>query len=252
MDIKAEELEIEQTFSKYELLPFLKEKAKDLVKEYPELEQDISILILAFFLMEKRMKPEEIVGRIFVKYKDLKLITYTLEKLIDLNLLIFDEDRDELITAYRLSDEDEKKRQLFMYPLPMVIKPEPVRNNNDTGYIKTKYPIICRSKATHDDYNLDFINRINSVGFRINKKVLNKCKNQNKSELVTVQQKNNFKKFSDFQRTIAESYSDRIFYFTHRYDKRGRYYPTGYYLNYQGNDFAKALIEFYKGEKLNS
>lgn len=67
-----------------------------------------------------------------------------------------------------------------------------------------------------------------------------------------MQEEKNFEKFSDMQRNIAEVYSvEDKFYLTHRYDKRGRIYPTGYWINYQGNDFAKALIEFAEPEKLS-
>ena len=34
------------------------------------------------------------------------------------------------------------------------------------------------------------------------------------------------------------------FYLTHRYDKRGRTYAQGYYINPQGNEWNKAVLEF--------
>ncbi len=35
-----------------------------------------------------------------------------------------------------------------------------------------------------------------------------------------------------------------VFHMTHKYDKRGRTYSQGYHVNYQGNPWNKACIEF--------
>lgn len=247
------QIELEKQYSKYELMPFLVQEAKTLTNQYPQLNQEISSSIIAFMLMQKRMKPEELVGRVYAKHKDINSITTQLEMCIKYELIVYDQDRDELITAYRLSDEDEAKRLAFMYPLPMIVEPKEVKHNTDTGYITTKYSIICRNKPGYDDYNLNHINRVNSIGYKVNLNVLNHCKNKNKNPPTTQQELKNFKKFSDMQKSIAESFAkEGAFYLTHRYDKRGRIYPTGYWLNYQGNDFAKALIEFEQGEKVTS
>jgi DNA-directed RNA polymerase len=40
-----------------------------------------------------------------------------------------------------------------------------------------------------------------------------------------------------------EALSDTI-YLTHRYDRRGRIYCTGYHVNEQGTDYHKAVLEF--------
>lgn len=249
---REEQIQLEKKYSKYELIPFLVQRAKELTTQFSELNQEVSSLIIAYMFMQKRMKPEELMGRVYSKYKDVNLITEQLELCIKLELIIYDNNRDELITAYRLDDTDEKQRLLFMYPLPMIVKPEPVINNYDTGYITTKYSIICRNKAGSDDYNLDHINKVNSIALTINKSVLKHCHNRNKNPPTTMQEEKNFEKFSDMQRNIAEVYSvEDKFYLTHRYDKRGRIYPTGYWINYQGNDFAKALIEFAEPEKLS-
>lgn len=243
------QIELEETYSKYELIPFLVQRGKELIEGDLSLDQECCSLILGFLLMQKRMTPEELMGRVYVKIKDITRISICLEKLIEKSLLIYDPDRDEIITAYRLNDEDEAKRLAFMYPLPMVVEPRELKDNYDTGYLKTKYSIICRNKAGSDDYNLDHINRVNKIPLKINTDVLRNCQNQNKNPPKTEQEKKNFKKFTDAQRNIAESYVDENkFWLTHRYDKRGRIYPTGYWINYQGNDFGKAIIDFYEGE----
>ena len=37
----------------------------------------------------------------------------------------------------------------------------------------------------------------------------------------------------------------------YRYDYRGRTYCEGYYLNYQGNDYCKSILEFANKELIN-
>lgn len=253
MESTNEQIELEKQYSKYELIPFLVQNAKELISNYLDLNQEVSSLIIAFMLMQKRMKPEELMGRVYARIKDINLITSELDKCIDKGLILYEETRDELITAYILSKEDEEKRLAYMYPLPMITKPMKVKSNTDTGYITTKYSIICRNKAGSDDYNLDHINRVNSIPLKVNEYVLTHCKNQNKNPPKTMQEINNFNKFSSMQKSIAESYAKQgKFYLTHRYDKRGRIYPTGYWLNYQGNDFGKALVQFYNKEKVSN
>ena len=41
---------------------------------------------------------------------------------------------------------------------------------------------------------------------------------------------------------------DTDFYFSWRYDKRGRVYSQGYYLNPQGNDWNKYILQLAKAE----
>ena len=48
--------------------------------------------------------------------------------------------------------------------------------------------------------------------------------------------------------TMVEVSGNGEFYLTHRYDKRGRCYSQGYHINYQGNSWNKAVVEFANGE----
>lgn len=252
MNLREEELEIEAACNKYEVLQFLIDCGEEIVNDIPDLNYDICKVIMAFMLMQKRMKIEELVGRLYIKEKDINLILNQVELLIEADCIQYNEERDELITNYALSPEEEQTRLTYMYPLPMIIEPERVNDNHSTGYLTIKSSIICRNEPERDDYNLDHINRLNKVSLSINKSVLENCTNKNKNPPKTKQEIRNFNKFCDTQKNIAEAYLDKKFYLTHKYDKRGRYYPTGYYINYQGNDYGKALINFGEGEKVNS
>ena len=50
---------------------------------------------------------------------------------------------------------------------------------------------------------------------------------------------------------LADKYVDKKVYFNWSADYRGRIYSVGYYLNAQGNEVEKNMIEFYDGEELN-
>ncbi|MBN9012467.1 MAG: hypothetical protein BGP05_13425 [Rhizobiales bacterium 62-47] len=49
---------------------------------------------------------------------------------------------------------------------------------------------------------------------------------------------------------IAERFAHREFYFPHMLDFRGRMYPIPVYLQPQGNDFARGLLAFAKGQEV--
>lgn len=50
---------------------------------------------------------------------------------------------------------------------------------------------------------------------------------------------------------LAKEYENKSIYFNWSPDYRGRQYSVGYYINPQGNEIEKNMIQFTKGEKLN-
>lgn len=61
-----------------------------------------------------------------------------------------------------------------------------------------------------------------------------------------------FRKFDTDARDVIDALllNDDGFWLTHKYDKRGRTYACAYHLNYQGNDWSKAIVEFAAAEPL--
>ena len=41
-----------------------------------------------------------------------------------------------------------------------------------------------------------------------------------------------------------------VFYLTHKYDRRGRCYASGYHINTQGTDYNKAVIQLAHKEEI--
>lgn len=51
---------------------------------------------------------------------------------------------------------------------------------------------------------------------------------------------------------VCRRYQDTGFWFAHQLDWRGRAYPIGYYLQPQGTDLTKALLQFAEGKPVNT
>jgi DNA-directed RNA polymerase len=173
--------------------------------------------------------------------------------------------------------------------LPMVCKPKLYKWKKGKyiqlgGYLlngeeKTDEIILpnyeLKSKTTFADENIicDIVNQINSVSFRINKEVLNFILNNNsiynffidmnythplifKDKLYSKERKEleSFCSKRYLEQNIlglALLYADvPQFYLNTGLDYRGRLYCLTEYLNYQGIELAKALLEFSQGVKV--
>lgn len=241
---------LETELCKYQLMPFLRDKARKL--PYPfteELEKSIAVDIIAHMLFYKRTSPSVLIGLLHNRFHNAQKCLEVLNELIEQDYLDYSAN-DQIITKLCLSTEDSEKLAKMMYPQPMVVPPSKLKRNSDTGYwYMPKGCIVLRSRFQDMDVNLDHLNRVNSIKLKINKEVLHNRENKPKKELPTIQARANWNKFVRQQREIAESYEDTEFYLTHKYDKRGRIYCQGYHISYQSNDFTNALVEFANGEK---
>lgn len=248
--LEAIERALELNHSKHQLVPYLRDKAKTIPVPYTQgtMNFSIAIEILAYMLFYKRTIVNVLVGLLFNRFKDLSLILEVLDSLITNDLLDCSED-NQLITKFILDPKEYEQLSKMMYPLPMVVKPQYLTRNSHSGYIyQNKSCVVLRSHFAPYDVNLDHLNRVNSIPLRMNQEVTTNRVNKPKSPLPTVQDRQNFNRFTRQQRELAEFYADNTFYLTHKYDKRGRVYCQGYHISYQSTDFTNACIEFADGE----
>jgi DNA-directed RNA polymerase len=56
--------------------------------------------------------------------------------------------------------------------------------------------------------------------------------------------------FTNLQLEVAKAYKDKVFYYPHNIDFRGRAYPVPPFLNHMGADSARGLLIFSEGKKL--
>lgn len=164
--------------------------------------------------------------------------------------------------AQVISPELQAKIDQFQYPLPMIEEPNKVTHNKQTGYQTIPGSVILKNNHHEDDVCLDHINRVNKVPLKLNADVVafmqNTWKNLDKKKPDETQDEYEirlkaFQKFDWVSRDVLAGIlaQNNKFWLTHKYDKRGRTYTMGYQINYQGNDWQKACVEFSESEPLN-
>ena len=124
----------------------------------------------------------------------------------------------------------------FPKHLPLFHKPEPMSYNPILG---------CRFKQHDKDVCLDHIDRMNAIPLSLEERVLQGLPETSKEEPETEEAQEHWQ---DFQRRSAEAYQTVLdrgnrFYMNHAYDTRGRCYCEGYYINYQGSQYKKAIVQ---------
>lgn len=148
--------------------------------------------------------------------------------------------------AYELPKSLQKTKRNFIPPL--IMKPKTVRTNEDTGYhvVSKGHLVLGHAANQHSgDICLDIINTQNKSPWRLNAWVLNNTVDE-KPENMEQRDWDNFCKET---KQIAEFLgTHRVMYLTHRVDKRGRLYCHGYHINYQGNEYHRAMIDLGVGE----
>lgn len=169
----------------------------------------------------------------------------------------------QFVVRYDISPDVQADLDRYQYPLPMVVPPQELKTNHDTGYYTSRNSVILRHNYHDDDVCLDHLNHANSLKFRLNQKVAitirNRWRNLDKpkqDEEYSEYQKR-VKAFAKYNKT-AHDVLDHLglstggeFWLTHKYDKRGRSYCQGYHVNYQGTPWNKAVIEFANQEITN-
>lgn len=182
------------------------------------------------------------------------------------------------------------------YKLPMLVKPKPYYISNDNqniervgGYllndsksynelIISKWNLETQSTICENNIIYDSVNKLASVGYKINKDVLNfvqsnvlkydkyiphsyihplikKFNKDGKLYKFEKKELNSFlskKYIQDNIIGIANIYENiHEFFIPLRIDYRGRIYCVNEYLNYQSTELAKALLLFSKGEEIS-
>lgn len=150
----------------------------------------------------------------------------------------------ELIVITKVSDKTmlittnhqlEVEIPAFHKHLPQFQQPESV------SYI----PILGNRFKKHDgDVCLDHINRMNAIPLSLDQRVISMLP-ETTNELETQEQIDAWEAFvKDSQQMylIIQSKGNR-FHLNHHNDTRGRCYCEGYYINYQGSSYKKAIVQ---------
>ena len=263
---KTNQKDLETIFSNTQLLLTIK-------KEFTEITKDpFGLDLLTQLYLHKQASVETLVGILSPKYGNPqevadKLYAATIGIDIDKDKIgddlgDYNYDTEMFITKYDLTDDVKDRLDKYQYPLPMIIEPNKVNSNFDTGYETIKNLVVLNGNKrilAYKDLCLDHINRANKVALTFNFDLINSYIHED----VVRKPNEDFddyklrKRQSDvFYNSSLEvmdgiaSLTDSI-YLTHKYDRRGRCYASGYHVNTQGTDYNKAVLELVNKELIS-
>lgn len=263
----SKQQQIESLYNKNQLIPRIKAEITGFndgeILGYiadAGLDEKFGLDLLTQMILHKRCELPTLVG--VLKHHaedDLQEVVTEIEKALEYGLVGYDEVTRKFIVAIDIPDEVQQELDTFQYPFPMIIPPNPVTHNKESGYLTVDTSILLKKNSHSDDVVLDHINRVNSIPFKINTEVAAylqvEWKNiDHKKEGETIwefqQRRRAYDKYSRTAKAVIEMLCDEseVIYFTHRYDFRGRIYCQGYHVNYQGADWNKACVELYNEE----
>ena len=165
-----------------------------------------------------------------------------------------------------LKNSLEKYLHIDPATIPMISKPKAWTCNNNGGYYFEKYStqgVITGKDINKQGHKMEnkkvlfnTINKLNSIEFSVNQELLEYLNTDESFKIKEYIFQSIVPKSSDFYQFIytfyiAKIFSNNKFYLPTKADFRGRIYVNSFYLNYQGNDFNRALVNFYHGEPLN-
>lgn len=161
-----------------------------------------------------------------------------------------------------------------IYLPPMVCEPLELTNNFSSGYLTHNDSLVLGTGNHHDgDICLDTLNTMNKVALKLDTDFLSTVEEDPTNEitidkvradaakkgkaLTDGQAKEQvLKELEHWHRFKVQSYEFYLlmarqgnqFYLTHKVDKRGRAYCSGYHISTQGTSFKKACIELVREE----
>lgn len=152
-----------------------------------------------------------------------------------------------LQSAYVITNSTAQILADHMYLPPMVCQPNEIINNSSSGYINPTFESVILKHYNHHDKEVavDVLNIANSVEWCLDEEIL-AFEEKSKKPLDTPQKLNNFLLLKNSSRKVYKMLLEigNKFFFSWRYDKRGRMYSQGYHVNIQSNDYKKAAISF--------
>lgn len=259
------QLELEELYNKNQLISRIKKEFLDCqevdfvsyMKENHIL-PEFGIDLLVQMVLHKRTTLPTLVGILRKHYEPLanasQLAADMLYRCAEADLVTWDEVAEQFIIEMDISSDVQEELARYQFPLPMVIEPEEVTSNRDTGYLTCRGSIILKKNHHDEDVCLDHINRMNRIRLTIDEDtafmISNQWRNLDKPKQGETRQEfqKRVKAFEKYDQTSKEVISKVLslgnqFHLTHKYDKRGRVYCQGYHITYQGNDWNKAVIQ---------
>ena len=241
---------LEELFHRNQLLDVLREQFKPLTDDPFKLDCVVQIYL------HKQTDVPTMVGLFSPKWGSPQEVAEMLKEVVEDDLIDFDMEHMKFVLKYEITADVEEELANYQFPLPMVVPPRKVKNNNmGSGYIDRRGRIILNGSDVFDeeDVCLDHINRVNSVGLSLNMNVIA----SEEGHMILPKRKigESFDEFQKRQKQAKVFYENSMnvmqglltlgneFWLTHKYDRRGRTYAVGYHVNSQGDDYRKAVLQ---------
>ena len=254
--------DLETLYSKYQLLPVLRNQFGEFLTENNLNGDDFEMHkdMLSQIYLHRQADVVTMVGILSPKHGTPQEVADKLLLAAEYDLIDYDEMTEKFIVKYEVSDDIVAMLERYQYPLPMIVKPNLVLKNNDTGYETIKNSIVLNGSPyfKNKDMCLDHINRANSVALELDFETIVSAEGKFKQPKRKPEES-----FEDHKKRVRQAtiffgssleameglseITDKI-YMTHRYDRRGRCYASGYHVNTQGTDYNKAVLGLAKKE----
>lgn len=259
--------DLELLYSKYQLMPVLKSEFKTVAEKHPDpMLHDFITDVLTHISLHRQADAETMVGILSPKYGSPDVVADNLVMLAELDYLDLEETRDgwKFAVKYDVSADVHEMLDKYQFPLPMLVHPKKLVKNFDTGYLTILNPVILNGSDYFDDVDvcLDHLNRMNHVALEVNMEVVRS--EEGKFIVPTREEDEDFKEYQKRQKQAVKFYKTTVdvmntlrslggkFFLTHRFDRRGRCYASGYHINTQGDDYRKAMLVLHRKETLNA
>lgn len=252
--------DLETLFSKHQLLPVLREQFAEILDEIEEEDRNFYADMLSQIYLHRQADVPTMVGVLSPKYGTPQEVADRLLMAAEFDFIDYDQDKKRFLVKYDVSDDVKAMLERYQYPLPMVVKPNEVKKNSDTGYHTIRGSVVLNGSEYFKDKDmcLDHINRANGVPLALDFSVVKSTEGR-----FDKPKRKNGEDFSDYRKRLRQAVvfyetsvevmegldalTDEI-YMTHKYDRRGRCYSSGYHISPQGDDYRKAVLQFAKKE----
>lgn len=264
-DLVQMQIDMEKMFHKNQLIPrirkFFEESDIPFAQGAIEAKLDIDFCysLLIQMSLHKRANISTLVGllrRYFKKeVNSAQCCADAILKAAEADFVDYDPLSRLFIVKWDITPEVQAELDTFQFPLPMIVPPNKLEGNINCGYYTVKESALLKDNH-HDGYIChQHLNKMNQIPLRINGKtallVRNKWKNLDrmKEDESIADFKKRLKAFDKYNRSAHDVHAHLeiaggTFYLVHSFDKRGRTYPKGYHVSYQGNGWNKAVIQF--------
>jgi len=155
---------------------------------------------------------------------------------------------------YQFDNDVKQFIQNTCYLPPLICEPLEIHRNTDSAYLAKERDHLLLGKQTKHNKCLstDVINKLNAVPLTIDEYVINNFVEKSKKPLDSIEKKNNFNRMVLGTKHIVSLLlnNDNEFWFSWKYDFRGRMYSQGYQVNIQGNSYKKAMLNLAVQERI--